>query len=118
MSMTPFQEFIREEMRRRSIRSFRGFAEFIDIAHTTINRIMSIKNPAQPSVDVLVKISKATGVDVRYILGLIAPDGIQGVTTDSMELMAQVNRLPKNKQKIILQLIESMLTENREAETE
>jgi transcriptional regulator with XRE-family HTH domain len=118
MSMTPFQEFIQEEMRRGGFKSYRAFAEHIDVAHTTMNRIMSVKDPAQPSFDVLVKIAKATGVDVRYILGLIAPDGIQGVTTDTMTMVAEINRLPKNKQKIILQLIESMLTENREAETE
>ena len=115
--MNEFQKFLYAEMKRRDM-SMRQFAELISVAPTVISRLLDQNSPTKPSVETLAKLAKATSIGIRFIIGLVAPDGIQNVSGDSMTLLAQINRLPKDKQAVILQVIESMLSENRQAATE
>ena len=115
--MNEFQKFLNAEMKNRDM-SMRQFAEFVGVPGSVITRIMDQNSPTKPTVDTLAKIAIATSVDIRYIVGLVAPNGIQNVSTDAMTIMCQINRLPKDKQAVILQVIESMLTENRQTAAE
>lgn len=114
--MNEFQEFIEAEMRRRDLDSYRKFAEFVNVHHGTIARIMSVSNPKLPSRGVLLKIANATGVDIRHIVGLVEPTGIKGVSADATTILAMINRLPKRKQEGLRVLIEAMLTEDADHE--
>jgi transcriptional regulator with XRE-family HTH domain len=97
-------EFIVEEMKRLEITSVRQFAEFIGVTHPTVLRL--IDDPeAQPTLDFLGKLAKATKTDIRTLVSMVLPDAVITQSVDAVVLAEKISRLPKEKQEIIDALI-------------
>lgn len=109
--MTPFQEFLRGEMKRRDM-SMREFGVFVGVSHSTIPRLMDASDPTQPSLDFLIKLALSTQTDIRYIISLVAPEAILAIGVDSLTLLSEISKLPKHKQAIVHQLISALLEES------
>lgn len=92
--------FIEEEMRQRDM-SARQFAEFVGVAHTTINRAIDPTDPTTPSPEFLVKLAKATRVNLSSLIALIMPD-VETTTIDarSQVLAEKIAQLPPDKREI------------------
>lgn len=97
--------FIKEEMVRREM-SLREFAAFVNVTHPTISRIVD-KN-ASPTLEFLVKLSRSTHTDIRFLVSLAVPDAVYGQDVDAIVLTQRINRL-SNKQKQLLDLVISGL---------
>jgi transcriptional regulator with XRE-family HTH domain len=109
--MSPFQQFIEAEMKNRKLESLRRFAEFVGVSHQTMNRLMKPTDPEMPSRRTLVKIAEATNIDIRYIVGLVEPEGLRGIATEAGALADKIGRLPKRDQDAIRAMVDAMLHE-------
>jgi transcriptional regulator with XRE-family HTH domain len=67
------RDFIEQEMHRREM-TMRQFADFVGISHATISRTLDPIKPTEPTIDVLVKLAKATGVSLSSLIALLRPD--------------------------------------------
>lgn len=65
--MSEFKEFLQDEITRRGM-SARQFAEFLDVAPSTVSRCIDEKNPSLPGLDFLLKIARATGVSITSLV--------------------------------------------------
>jgi transcriptional regulator with XRE-family HTH domain len=70
--MNKFQEFLRDEMALRDM-SLRQFAELMDVAPSTISKAMRIKDPPEPSIEFLLRLSKVTKTTFLTVLRLAYP---------------------------------------------
>lgn len=95
-------DFIRHELRQRKM-SARQFAEHVGVSNTTINRAVDYnKEPPTPSLDFLVKLSKATGTSIYDLVELVIPDMARtDVDLEARILARRIRQLPKEKQEII-----------------
>ena len=94
------KEFIEQEMRRREM-TMRQFAEFIGVSHATISRTLSPQEPTEPSIDVLVKLAKATGVSVSSLIALVRPDADDiNINPRARVLAERIANLPDTKREI------------------
>lgn len=75
MSETPLSKFVWLEIVNRRL-SQREFADLVGVSHTTIGRIVR-GEVADPTLDFLVKLSKATSTDICALIAIIRPDAFQ-----------------------------------------
>ena len=102
------KQFVKDEMELRGMKSAREFARFVDVAHVTINRILDERNeqPYEPTLDILIRIARATGKDISSIIYMLYPDLKSNVVSPSANLLAQqIEQLPEDEQRIIRQFM-------------
>jgi transcriptional regulator with XRE-family HTH domain len=75
MTAVTFGQFLREEIDKRKM-SQREFADYVGAAHGVINKFLDYgaKDVGYPSVDFLLKLSKATNTDICYLMALLDPE--------------------------------------------
>lgn len=101
-------DFILLEIERRGM-SAREFAELIDVSHTTINRFLNYgitneyngKPVGEPRLDFLVKLARATGVDIRTIVSLVVPKEILDDDVEARILAEQIKQLPLEARQVL-----------------
>ncbi len=100
------REFILDEMKRRSM-SNRQFAVVIGVSNATINRAVDENNPAEPTLDFLLKLSKATSVSVIALVEMAYPDLVElNQPSPAALIMAQkIEKLPAHLQEAIAAII-------------
>lgn len=100
------RQFILDQMSDRHM-SARQFAEFVGVAHTTINRAVDTRKEPKPSIEFLLSLSKATNVSVLTLLEMAYPDEVKAnAVTPSIQVMAQMlSELPENIQQAIHAII-------------
>lgn len=84
--------------------SAREFAQFVGVSHKTINKFLNhgTKDVGQPSVDFLIKLSKATNTDLCAIMALVAPDAVDSVDdVEARMILSRIRRLGSDEQRII-----------------
>lgn len=98
--------FIKTEMAARGMKQ-EQFAEFMGSSQSTVGRI--IRGEIQdPSLDFLVKLSKATHFDICSLVYLIRPDAFKG--PPGIEILAeQIRRLPDQQRQLVEVLLTGML---------
>lgn len=96
-------KFIHDEMKLKKIKYINQFAELVDVSHTTIARI--IAGSELPSLETLIKLSKATDKDIRMIIALVAPQQVRDVKPQSLLLAQRIDRLSENTQQLIDDII-------------
>lgn len=105
--MNTLGEFILDEIRNRHT-SARDFADLVGVSHTVINKFMNHgledsyagKPIGDPSLEFLVKLAKATQVDVRTLITLVYPE-IGEVDPSNLILAERINNLPKDQKALI-----------------
>lgn len=104
--LNDFQKFLDTEMQKREM-SMRQFAEFIDVAATTVTRMMDQAEPKKPGLDVLIKISKATHVSLPALVAMAYPDVSEAtkLSASAQVLAQQIEELPDRTKEIVLALI-------------
>lgn len=104
--MSEFKKFLQDEIERRGM-SARQFAEFVDVAPSTVSRCIDEKNPQIPGLEFLIKLATATGVSITSLVAMAYPD--LTVTTrpsPSAQILAQqIEQLPATTQEVILAII-------------
>jgi transcriptional regulator with XRE-family HTH domain len=103
--------FLAEQLQERRM-SVLAFSEFVGVSHATINKFLDFgeKDTGYPSVDFLIKLAKATGHDVRYILSLVVPSETlitNEVTPDVLDMSQRISRLPEQYRKIIAFILDT-----------
>lgn len=104
--MSEFKKYLQDEIERRGM-SARQFAEFVDVAPSTVTRCIDEKNPVIPGLDFLVKLSKATGTSITSLVGIAYPDlTLTTRPSATAQIMAQqIEQLPEATQEVILAII-------------
>lgn len=104
--MQNLREFLIEEMHKRRM-SGREFANMVGVASSTIVRFTAEeykkKNPA-PSLDFLVKLSKATRVDLCILVAYVHPE-LTNTDAQSAIIGALASQLPADKQEAMLAML-------------
>ncbi len=90
-----FSQFVKDEMRRRDM-SARQFAEFVDVAPTTITRAIDEKAPSTPGIDFIIKLANATHVSVTALVEMAYPDVAESTSPHASTriLAQQIEQLP------------------------
>jgi len=102
------REFIERQLQERSM-SAREFARFVGVASSTISRAMSYDKSSDPSIEFLMKLSRATATDICEIIYLIYPDTRPNRRPEVTRLADEIATLPPNMQELIDSLIVGMV---------
>jgi transcriptional regulator with XRE-family HTH domain len=107
--MNELRDFVESQLKQRSI-SMRDFARLMGVSHGSISRLLDRSKPEiGVSLDLLLKLSKATETPLNQILRMAFP-GLEIEAEElsaSAELMAQrFNDLPAHVQKTILAIMD------------
>lgn len=94
-------DWILDEMKRRDM-SLRKFAELLDVSHATLDRIMRPKREEDkyPSVQTLIKMSRASHTDLCTLVALLSPQDC-GINADVQLIAQRIAALPPAKQRQI-----------------
>lgn len=96
--MTPLTEFIEGQIKNRHMTE-REFARFVGVSNSTISRARGDDAP-EPSLEFLVKLSKATGHSLLSVLKLAFPDADLAIDEQSVMLAERIAHLPPDKREI------------------
>lgn len=103
--ITGLKEFIEEEMRTRNMNASQ-FADFVGVSHTTIGRAIDPRNPTTPSPEFLVKLARATKINLSTLIARIMPEAEHSEVDSKALLMAErIAQLPPDKQAVLDELI-------------
>ena len=97
-SMTALTQFIDDQIALRQMTE-REFARFVKVSNSTISRARG-DNPPEPSLEFLVKLSKATGHSLLSILKLAFPEADLAVDEQTLILAERIAQLPPEKREI------------------
>lgn len=91
-------DWILEEMQSRDM-SLRKFAELVGVSHATLDRILRPKRDEDkyPSVQTLIKMSKATNTDLCTLVALISPEDSH-IDAGAQIIAQRISALPPDKQ--------------------
>lgn len=102
------REFIERQLQERSM-SAREFARFVGVSSSTISRAMSFESNSDPSMEFLIKLSRATATDICEIIYLIYPDDRPNRRPEVVRMADEIATLPPNMQELIDSLIVGMV---------
>lgn len=91
------REFILYQMELRSIESASAFAELVDVSKNTILRALEEPRTHEPSIEFMIKLSRATKVDLRTIVQICYPDEVQEaqINPSSLVTAQEIEELPE-----------------------
>lgn len=106
-AMSTLGEFILQEIQNRQSNA-RDFALMVGVSHTTINKFLNYglsdnyagKPVGEPSLDFLVKLAKATHVDVRTLIALVHPE-VGDIDPNDLILAERIGNLPDDQKALI-----------------
>lgn len=101
---TTLGAFIHAEMVHHNMTA-REFADFVGVTHSTINKFLNHgisntyggKQVGDPSIEFLVKLSKATHTDICTLVALVAPD-VSNTNARAHIIAERISRLPPEQQ--------------------
>lgn len=101
-----FQEWLKSEIERRQM-SYRAFANFVDIAPSTITRMLDEKEPQKPGLEVLLVLAKRTNTSLGILVEMAYPEvAAQTRISASAAVLAQrIESLPDDIRLAIESLI-------------
>lgn len=99
MNLPALRNFIQREIDTRDM-SMNQFASFIDVANSTMSRVMNERTENEPSLEFLSKLAEATSVDICTIVGLLYPS-LTMRDAAAWLLVEQIRRLPEDDRRII-----------------
>lgn len=106
------QNFILDEIKKRQM-SMRKFAEALDIAPSTLSRILDTKNPSQPTIETLIKLAEMTHTSLETLTALAYPDLADATKMSPTARVVGQNfeKLPEDLQNTIMTIIRNSVTE-------
>ena len=104
-----FKDFLQDEIERRRM-SARQFAEFVDVAPSTVTRCVDEQSPAIPGLDFLIKLSTSLNISLPALVELAYPDyTLKTNPSAAARIMAQqIEQLPQAAQDVIAAIIRGM----------
>lgn len=97
-TVTPMtlKEFILYQMELRSIESASAFAEFVNVSKNTILRSLEEPRTHEPSIEFMIKLSRATKVDLRTIVQICYPNEVHETQMNASSLVTaqEIEELP------------------------
>jgi len=104
--MSEFKKFLLDEINRRGM-SARQFAEFVDVAPSTVSRCVDERDPQVPGIDFLIKIAKATGLSITSLVALAYPDVTLETRPSALSQLRaqQIEQLPDAVQEVVSAII-------------
>lgn len=105
-------KFVHDEMRKRDM-SMRQFADFVGTNHATISHLINDPEPPTPTLELLSKLARATGVDVCTLVSMALPNERHANPDPESRLLAErIGKLPPDAQSLIKALIANTIFEN------
>lgn len=102
------RNFLQLEIDKRQM-SARAFARFVGVDSKTINKFLNndLEDVGYPSVDFLLKLSKATAIDIGSLMGLVDPNvpRIANIAPDAIITSQRIEQLPDTYREIIDDII-------------
>jgi transcriptional regulator with XRE-family HTH domain len=108
------QKFLNDQMHERKMKPIE-FAKFLGVSKSTLSRTLNEKNPTVPDYRFLVKIAKATGVDIVSLVALIIPD-VTDIDVEARIVAQQIMRLSEDDRRHVIAHITGLLTQTKKAE--
>jgi transcriptional regulator with XRE-family HTH domain len=116
MGMSDLADFVAAQMKEREM-SARQFADFVGTSSTTINNLLKPGGyPFVPSVELLIKLAKATHTDFFSLVLLAFPEASDLVREPPTgRLMAdQFERLPDDVKAVVAGILSQWATRQKE----
>lgn len=110
--MITMSEFLLQEMKRRGFVSARAFADWLGIAHTTINRMLNEKDSSDPNAKTMAILSKKLDVPIETLFVIAYPeidDAQLSQDPEALALAQQIVNLPPQERQVIESAIIGML---------
>ena len=114
--MTSLADFVTEQMKARDM-SARQFADFVGTSSTTINNILKPGGyPFVPSVELLIKLSKATHTDFVALILLAFPESSELIreSPDGRLMADQFERLPDDVRAVVAGILNQWAAREKE----
>jgi Helix-turn-helix. len=101
------QDFIEDEMKRLDFTSARQLAAAMEVAPSTVTRILNRKKPADPDLETLVKLANITGKSIEALVAIAFPDVARKTQLRAKtEIMAQrFEKLDESEQRTVEALL-------------
>lgn len=116
--MNTLREFIANEVKRREM-SARQFADLVGVNHKTINKFLDTKSdPGNPSMEFLLKLSRATNTSIITLIELAYPEvreSLSGPTPSAEVLAERIDQLPADKQRMMIAIVNDWLSQREGA---
>jgi transcriptional regulator with XRE-family HTH domain len=103
------REFILAELKNKNI-SLREFARRVGVSSTAIVKATS-DDPPEPTMDMMVKISRVTEVSVTALVAMCVPDDVVA-DADALALAEQIKNLPPEKREMVEALVRGYLSKS------
>ena len=103
-------DFLRAEMQNRDMSAY-ALGDFIGVSHTTINKLVEFgdKEVGYPSLEFMIKLARATKLDIRYLIMLVVPEDTlesNAVSPEFLRLSERIERLPAEYRKVVEMMID------------
>lgn len=108
--------FVAAQMKERKM-SARQFADFVDVSSTTINNILKPSGyPYVPSVELLIKLARATHSDLISLVLMAFPEASDLVreTPDGRLMADQFERIPDDVKAVVAGILSQWATREKE----
>lgn len=101
--------------------SAREFAEYVGVPHSSINKFLNHgitdtyagKPVGDPSVDFLIKLARATHIDICTLMALIAPD-VTARRAEAEIIADRILNLPPEQREIVDTFLSGLAVKGRE----
>ncbi len=113
-NMATFRDWLREQQEARGY-SVPEFARFLDIGVTTLRSFIRDQEPLMPSGRILLKIAKATNVNLESLVTYLDPEAAERIKQSSgrAQFFAELlDSLSDEQAEVVFNIIETMRRQN------
>lgn len=116
--MSAFRDFLLDEIQKRNM-SVSGFAHWLGVTHTTINRLLDSRVETDPSAKTLAVMSEKLEVPIEALFSMAYPN-IENARfsddPDALALAKRISKLSAKQREFIVSAIKGMLIDQRDEE--
>lgn len=88
--------------------TIRQFAKFAGVSHSTVVRLMAEESDHTPDLDSLIKIAKATNIDVFSLIAMVKPNDTPDIDPEARILAQQIVTLSNTKRDMLATFLSGM----------
>jgi transcriptional regulator with XRE-family HTH domain len=94
--------FILNQVQERKV-SIRELARLAGVSHTAVSKQLW-DDPPEPTLELLTKLARVTGVSVTALVAMVVPDDVVA-DAEALALAEQIKNLPPDKREMIEALV-------------
>lgn len=107
------RSFVMEQMTQREL-GLRKFGELCGVSHSTLSRILNEPDSYKPTLEIVGRIARGTGTDIRELAAMLVPDAVLGGgNADSMMRALRIAQLPEESQRLLDSFLRGEMLQQR-----